>query len=182
MWWKRPTPSVDGQYTSCLYVLLEKGIVDFDFEFPWYDNSPLGLAHKASVIEKWKQHYKYREIGFETYGMFVDRLVTAWKEVIPIYNKMWEVQKQLIPEDIMMEWAQQGDNTNYFADAPNTKLTAEDITNHNYATTYTNTNARSSGRNSSQIDLYRNYIDKLIDIDYEFITDKRFENLFMGVF
>lgn len=180
MW--KPTPSVDGQHTSCLYVLLEKGVVGFDFPFPWYDDSSVGLAHKASVIEKWKQHYKYREIGFETYGMFIDRLETVWKEVIPLYNKMWVAERYLIPEDIMMEWVQQADSTNYFADAPNTELTAEDITNHNYATTYTSNDARSSGRNRSQTELYREYIDKLVDIDYNFITDKRFENLFMGVY
>lgn len=53
-------------------------------DYPIYDES-----HREELNIKIFQHYKYREIGFETVDMFLDRLRTRMFEIMPAFNELY---------------------------------------------------------------------------------------------
>jgi hypothetical protein len=66
--------------------------VDYDFSFdlglkdyPIFDES-----YRVPLNNKILQHFKYREIGFETAEMFTDRLNTRMAEIMPYYNQLYK--------------------------------------------------------------------------------------------
>lgn len=56
-------------------------------DYPIFDES-----HREELNEKLFRHYKYREIGFETIDMFVDRLRTRMHEIMPPINEVWRTK------------------------------------------------------------------------------------------
>jgi len=48
--------------------------------------------HRKELNDKLYRHYKYREIGFETVDMFIDRLRARMHEIMPPINALWETQ------------------------------------------------------------------------------------------
>lgn len=53
-------------------------------DYPIYDE-----AHREELNSKLYRHYKYREIGFETIDLFVDRLRTRMHEIMPPINDLY---------------------------------------------------------------------------------------------
>ena len=51
-----------------------------------YDLIPTREALNAKILN----HYKYREIGFETVGRFLDELEIAMSELMPYYNELFK--------------------------------------------------------------------------------------------
>lgn len=56
----------------------------FDFEYPIFDNE-----YKSVLETKILRHYYFREIGFETYGLWKFHLQNKMNEIMPYYNKMY---------------------------------------------------------------------------------------------
>lgn len=56
----------------------------FDFEYPIFDDT-----YRQTLELKIIRHYYYREVGFETVGMFKDRLQTKLNEIMPYYNELY---------------------------------------------------------------------------------------------
>lgn len=48
------------------------------------------IPTRESLNEKIINHYKYREIGFETIGRFLDELEITMKEIMPHYNELFK--------------------------------------------------------------------------------------------
>lgn len=46
------------------------------------------IPSREELNEKLLNHYKYREIGFETVGRFLDELEITMKEIMPRYNEL----------------------------------------------------------------------------------------------
>lgn len=46
------------------------------------------IPTREQLNEKILNHYKYREIGFETVGRFIDELQITMNEIMPFYNQM----------------------------------------------------------------------------------------------
>ena len=56
----------------------------FNFSYNLYDNSL-----KPFFEEKLKQHFLLYEIGFDTVGLFKNRLKTKLNEIYPYLNEEW---------------------------------------------------------------------------------------------
>ena len=50
---------------------------------------PVYIPTREELNQKILNHYKYREIGFETIGQFLDRLEIAMNEIMPTYNQLF---------------------------------------------------------------------------------------------
>lgn len=50
---------------------------------------PIHIPTRQELNDAILNYYKYREIGFETVGRFLDELETALKEIMPYYNQMF---------------------------------------------------------------------------------------------
>jgi hypothetical protein len=53
-----------------------------------YMNIPNLIPTREEINTKILNHYKYREIGFETVGRFIEELEIAMNEIMPYYNQM----------------------------------------------------------------------------------------------
>ena len=74
-----------SKYTTQLRYLIEN---NYDFglnEYPIYDEEYRPILNKKIL-----DHYKFREIGFETVAMFKHYLKTKMNEIMPYYNKLYE--------------------------------------------------------------------------------------------
>lgn len=76
-----------SKYTTELRYLVDQG---FDFqltEYPLFDES-----YRATLNKKILDHYRFREIGFETPGRFRHQLKTKLNEIMPYYNQLYNSQ------------------------------------------------------------------------------------------
>lgn len=93
-----------ARYTEVLYNLLnnpitKKAIDDAMSEYPVYtpenpQNYSL-IPTREEINKKILDYYKYREIGFETVGRFIDELRISLNEIMPYYYQLFK------SEDIM---------------------------------------------------------------------------------
>lgn len=90
---------VKANYTVVLKTLLDdpevKALIDKAMStYPMYEKKskeefiPSVLPTRSELNEKILNYYKYREIGFETVGRFLDELEIALKEIMPYYNQL----------------------------------------------------------------------------------------------
>ena len=92
---------VHAKYTVVLKTLLDNKEAKEKIEkalssYPIYTATskneyiPNIIPTRSELNEKILNYYKYREIGFETFGRFVDELEIAMKEIMPYYNQLYE--------------------------------------------------------------------------------------------
>lgn len=97
--------SYHAKYTVVLKSLLEneeiKGKIDDALsEYPIYtpkskgEYIPVITPSREELNRKILDYYKYREIGFETVGRFLDELRIAMNEIMPHYNQLMFSQDQ----------------------------------------------------------------------------------------
>lgn len=53
-----------------------------------YNKIPDLIPSRTEINTKLLNHYKYREIGFETVGRFIEELEITMNEIMPYYNQM----------------------------------------------------------------------------------------------
>lgn len=92
---------MQARYTEVLYNLLnnEKANAAIETamsEYPLYTNpesKEIGgvklIPTREELNKKILDYYKYREIGFETFGRFLDELRTSLNEIMPKYNQLF---------------------------------------------------------------------------------------------
>lgn len=92
---------MQARYTEVLYNLLKNeqskhAIDEAMSDYPLYSNPEskiIGGVHLIPTREELNtkiiNYYKYREIGFETFGRFIDELRTALHEIMPKYNQLF---------------------------------------------------------------------------------------------
>lgn len=89
-----------AKYTVELITLLEndetKALIDKALStYPLYEKkskeqlAPSYVPTRSELNQKILNYYKYREIGFETIGRFLDELETAMVEIMPKYNMLF---------------------------------------------------------------------------------------------
>ena len=94
-----------GEYTVTLKYLLEdkeaRAAIDKALStYPLYEKKskeeyiPSYIPTREELNEKILNHYKYREIGFDTVGRFIDELEIAMKEIMPKYNLLFHSADQ----------------------------------------------------------------------------------------
>lgn len=60
--------------------------------YPLYENEKVYdlIPTREQLNNKILNHYKYREIGFETFGRFLDELKITMEEIMPLYNEFFK--------------------------------------------------------------------------------------------
>lgn len=95
---------IQAKYTIVLKTLMDdpqsKVMIDAALStYPLYDPKNEEkfsmLVTRDEINEKLLNHYKYREIGFETFGRFLDELEITMNEIMPYYNQL------LCTQDVM---------------------------------------------------------------------------------
>ena len=77
-----------AKYTIDVYTLLKDSKFNlFDFDYDFYDNSC-----KANFENKFKDYYRFYEIGCETVERFQHNLKTKLNTIMPYYKQLYETQ------------------------------------------------------------------------------------------
>ena len=92
---------ITAKYTEVLYNLLNneqtKALIDKKMStYPLYESIskhengiPDIIPTRQELNKKILNYYKYREIGFETVGRFLDELEISLNEIMPYYNQLF---------------------------------------------------------------------------------------------
>lgn len=88
---------IGARYTAVLADLLEderfKELIEESLsEYPMYTKEPhpAYISTREQLNKKLLDHYKYREIGFETPARFADELRIAMNEIMPYYVQLYK--------------------------------------------------------------------------------------------
>lgn len=92
---------IEAKYTEVLYNLIKnertKNLINQAMStYPLYVSTskfeygqPNIIPTREELNDAILNYYKYREIGFETVGRFLDELETSLKEIMPYYNQLY---------------------------------------------------------------------------------------------
>ena len=87
-----------SKYTLELrYMYEDENFTLFDFPYNLYDNDL-----KPWFEEKFFQHFMFYEIGFDTIGMFKQRLMTKLNDIYPYYRQLYETEIRSKGIDFML--------------------------------------------------------------------------------
>lgn len=88
---------IKAKYTVVLKTLLDDETTKAEIEkalstYPLYNPEKLYdlIPKRSELNQKVLNHYKYREIGFETPGRFIDELGIVMNEIMPRYNELFK--------------------------------------------------------------------------------------------
>ena len=87
-----------SKYTLELrYMYEDENFNLFDFPYNLYDNDL-----KPWFEEKFYQHFMFYEIGFDTIGMFKQRLMSKLNDIFPYYKELYETEIRTKNIDFML--------------------------------------------------------------------------------
>ena len=87
-----------SKYTLELrYMYEDENFILFDFPYNLYDNDL-----KPWFEEKFYQHFMFYEIGFDTIGMFKQRLMSKLNDIFPYYKQLYETEIRTKGIDFML--------------------------------------------------------------------------------
>ena len=87
-----------SKYTLELrYMYEDENFKLFDFPYNLYDNDL-----KPWFEEKFFQHFMFYEIGFDTIGMFKQRLMSKLNDIFPYYKQLYETEIRTKGIDFML--------------------------------------------------------------------------------
>ena len=87
-----------SKYTLELrYLYEDENFNLFDFPYNLYNNDL-----KPWFEEKFFQHFRFYEIGFDTIGMFKQRLMTKLNDIYPYYKQLYETEIRTKGIDFML--------------------------------------------------------------------------------
>lgn len=131
---------IQARYTEVLYNLLNNQRVKSKIDekmstYPLYEstskhefNIPNIIPTREELNNKILNYYKYREIGFETVGRFLDELETSLKEIMPYYNQLFFSADQDYNVIYNVDYKRTIDRTNDRTNNTNTSATTESET------------------------------------------------------
>ena len=171
----------------------------FDFEYPVIDDITKARIEKAIL-----KHYYYREIAFETVGMFKIKLNDRLNLIMSRYNALYEKQDLTVSPYVNSYLKETGTSNNSTnsdvknedwqttSDTPRGILTELKEGKYSSMAVYNenNDNTKSTGNSSYERDVeslngmtyadaFRNYFDNIISIDEELVNE--FSDLFMVI-
>ena len=171
----------------------------FDFEYPVIDDTTKARIEKAIL-----KHYYYREIAFETIGMFKIKLNDRLNLIMSRYNALYKKQDLNVSPYVNSYLKENGVSNNSSnsdvknedwqttSDTPRGILTDLKAGNYSSMAVYNenNDNTKSTGNSSYErnveslngmtyADAFRNYFDNIISIDEELVNE--FSDLFMVI-
>ena len=167
----------------------------FDFNYPVLDNETKKRIEIAIL-----KHYYYREIAFETVGMFKIKLNDRLNLIMSRYNALYEKQDLSLSPYINSYLKETGASNNYSdnktenwqttSDTPRGILTELKEGKYSSMAVYTDNKDNNSSDNTYNRDVeslngltyaeaFRNYYDNIISIDEELVNE--FSDLFMVI-
>ena len=167
----------------------------FDFNYPVIDNETKKRIEIAIL-----KHYYYREIAFETIGMFKIKLNDRLNLIMSRYNALYEKQDLSLSPYINSYLKETGASNNYSdnktenwqttSDTPRGILTELKEGKYSSMAVYTDNKDNNSSDNTYNRDVeslngltyaeaFRNYYDNIISIDEELVNE--FSDLFMVI-
>lgn len=143
---------IPAHYTEVLINLLNnpKAKQEIDVamsSYPLYQSKskeeyiPTYIPTRQELNNKILNYYKYREIGFETFGRFLDELETALLEIMPRYNQLYFS-------------ADQDFNVTYNVDYKRTIDRNKENTNNTESTSTVTSQASDSTNTSASVNTY----------------------------
>lgn len=69
--------------------LIDKALSTYPLYTPEHKAKFTEVMTRAELNERILNHFKYREIGFETFGRWLDELEIAMNEIMPYYNQLF---------------------------------------------------------------------------------------------
>lgn len=152
------------------FTITIKELVDYGFDFQMTNYPIFDESYREFLNKKILNHYKFREIGFETPAMFRDRLNTKLDEIMPLYNQYYNtLSLEYQPfythdfhEIIQREGESKssanntttakGDVKSVYSDTPGGLLSMPDIEGEVYATNASIENNRATSEGDSNTD------------------------------
>lgn len=127
------------------YTIQLKNLIDNDYDFGLSDYPIHDENYRPILNKKILDHYKFREIGFETPALFKHYLNTKMNEIMPYYKKLYEstlIEYNPLHEKNIVE---NGTNTNEQSSSTNVNAENESSTtvNSRNNSSATNTNIES---------------------------------------
>lgn len=111
------------------------------------------IPTREQLNEKLINHYKYREIGFETVGRFADELKITMNEIMPRYNELFktvvimsEIKDPFGNVDFTETFEQESESTSK-SDGKNTGSSSENSSNNSTDTGTSESSSTSNGKN-----------------------------------
>ena len=157
------------------YTITIKSLIDNNFDFE-LDSYPIfDETYRSTLNQNILYHYYENEIGFETAALFRFYLNQKMNEIMPYYNTLYQVQKNMIDNNLLLNnvnlteslegsnttsttsnSASSSNNKNLFQDTPQGQISSTDINNQTWATNLTlnnnqiadNSSASGSGTNA----------------------------------
>ena len=139
------------KYTEVIYNLMNnpqtKPLLDKALStYPLYESTstnefiPNIIPTREELNKKILNHYKYREIGFETVGRFLDELEIAMNEIMPYYNQLFFTQDQDYNITFNVNY-ERTINRNRDKENTDTSSTTQNTSTNTTSTDTTNTNS-----------------------------------------
>ena len=110
--------------------------------YPLYEPQKLYdlIPDREQLNQRLLNHYKYREIGFDTVGRFLDELDITMREIMPYYNEMFKTV------EIMAELPSPFDNVDVVEKYEETR------TNENSVTTSENASGKNTTKQTENVE------------------------------
>lgn len=155
------------------YTITIKTLIDNNFDFQMTQYPIFDENYRETLNHNILYHYYENEIGFETSALFRLYLNQKLNEIMPYYNELYKVQKNLIDNNLLLnnvnlteqlsgQNATQSSSTsqstnsgtsnnkNLFQDTPHGEISSTDIDNQTWATNLTlDTNTTNNTINDS---------------------------------
>jgi len=128
---------------------IDKALSTYPIYKPQSDNPDIInlIPTREDLNKKLLNHYKYREIGFDTPGRFIDELQITMEEIMPYYNEMYKSVETMhnIPSpfdnvDVTETFKEERTGSSTSIDSGTTTSNAQDSTT-------TNSNVESNSKN-----------------------------------
>lgn len=142
------------------YTITIKSLIDNNFDFQMTSYPIFDENYREILNNNILNHYYENEIGFETASLFRFYLNQTLNEIMPKYNELYKVQKQIIDNNLLISNVNltedlQGSNTtetsstsqsvnngttnnkNLFQDTPQGQISQTDIDDQTWATNLT---------------------------------------------
>lgn len=164
-----------ARFTEYLRDLMEneltrKGLDKALSTYPLYQPSKTYdlIPTREELNKKILNHYKYREIGFETVGRFLDELEITMCEIMPLYNErlksiaiMADIEDPFATVDFIEEYTEESSGESSQESSGTNKGTSE-RTGSGSATGSENSQSESSNENSSNSNSNQNSSSKKV--------------------
>lgn len=152
---------IQARYTEVLYNLLKnnrtKELIDnamstYPMYIPQNNTTYTLISTREQLNNKILNHYKYREIGFETVGRFLEELKIALEEIMPYYYQLYksaDIMNDIIDPfgnvDIVETFEEQRQDTSRgsTSETSNTEMSTNSTTDTSSSVTNTDKNIKS---------------------------------------